>query len=720
MKFKLLLVFFMIGTGLTLAQLGKTKDTKEYPLISIHDIQYIDAVGDNGFVPSVHTGDTVRVRGAIMVSPMVDPTSNRTPIMYYGARWGSYIQDTSAQASEGWGGLNVLQNDTTGSNQNTFFDLVDTTNVVELTGVVTTYGQTNELFLLIDPVTPVNIVGNISKRPEPLQLTMTDFMKNGITENSGVKYSGMYVELKNVVSSDRNTSSGGFNINDGDGNSIIVYPQSRYYRLDGNKMPGSTYEPPADGTPIHSIRGIITVYNNTFEILPLYPGDITITATPPTISNVTRDVIQVNTNQAVSISAKVVDLDGTVENVFLKYRVGDGSRMSVEMTKSVTEDDVYTGTIPGISEDSTLVDFYLSASDNDGLGGYFPSDTVKGNYFFQVLDETLKIRDVQYSPFGSDYSGYNNYYVQLTGVITADTSDIPGFGSTPLRVYMQDGNGPWSGILVGTLGSNGADVINLKRGDNVTVTGKIIENYKVTSIDSLTSIVVNSSNNALPEPVVLSTGTIGKNSGGTPEAEQWESVLVKYQNVTVSDDNADGDSGPVSNNYGEIYLDDGSGDTRAELQEGNHHYNNSWDATLADNPSNIAVQTGSTFTEVTGVLFFSYSYYKLVPRKDDDFAGFVVDVKKETLEPNSFSLSQNYPNPFNPSTVINYSVKNENMVTLKVFNILGQEVSTLVSESKPAGKYSVSFNASALSSGIYFYTLQAGDFYQVKKMMLIK
>ncbi len=716
MKFKILvlLVVFM-GAGITLAQ-------SSYPLVSIHDIQFVDSVATKGWLPSVHTGDTVRVRGAIMVNPLVDATSNRNPIMYYGARWGTYIQDTSAQAQgQGWAGLNILQNDTTGSNQNTFFDLVDTTNVVEITGVVTTYGQTNELFVLLNPVTPVNIVGTIPKRPDPIQLSLTDLMQSGVVDQSGYKYSGMYVEFHNVISSDRNTSSGAFSINDGNGNKVAVYPQSRYFRLDANKLPGSTYQVPQDGTPINSIRGIVTLYNNSYELLPLYPNDIYITATPPVISNILRDKVQVNTNQSVTISAKIYDLDGTVSSADLHYKIGSNSRVVLPMTASGSNDSIYTATIPGVSTDSTMVNFFISSKDNDGLTSYSPSDTVNGNYFYQVLDETLTIRDVQYSPYGSGYSGYNGYYVTLSGIVTADTSDIPGFGTTPLRVYMQDGSGPWTGILIGTLGSHGVDVLNLKRGDSVTLNGKIVENFGVTSIDSLTSIVKNSSNNTLPDAVTVTTGEIGKNTSGTVSAEQWESVLIDYQNVTVTDDNADGDSGPVSNNYGEIYLNDNSGDTRVELQDGNHHYENLWDATLANDPLNKQVTLGSTFSELRGILFYSFGYYKLVPRKDDDFMGFVTDVKKDnSTVPVSFNLSQNYPNPFNPTTMINFSIPKESMVSLKIYNILGQEVKTLVSETKTAGKYTVSFDASSLSSGVYFYTLHAGNFYQVKKMMLLK
>jgi len=88
--------------------------------------------------------------------------------------------------------------------------------------------------------------------------------------------------------------------------------------------------------------------------------------------------------------------------------------------------------------------------------------------------------------------------------------------------------------------------------------------------------------------------------------------------------------------------------------------------------------------------------------------------------PSSFELYQNYPNPFNPSTTISWQSPLSSWQTLKVYDVLGNEVAILVDEYKPAGSYEVEFNASKLSSGIYFYKLQAGEFSDTKKLLLVK
>ena len=86
----------------------------------------------------------------------------------------------------------------------------------------------------------------------------------------------------------------------------------------------------------------------------------------------------------------------------------------------------------------------------------------------------------------------------------------------------------------------------------------------------------------------------------------------------------------------------------------------------------------------------------------------------------SFELYQNYPNPFNPSTKIKFFNPKSSFVNLKVYNVLGKEAATLVNEERPAGNYEVDFNATDLPSGVYFYRLQAGDFIETKKMVLLR
>jgi hypothetical protein len=109
--------------------------------------------------------------------------------------------------------------------------------------------------------------------------------------------------------------------------------------------------------------------------------------------------------------------------------------------------------------------------------------------------------------------------------------------------------------------------------------------------------------------------------------------------------------------------------------------------------------------------------------KQIDFDGifeYSNEIEVEIVSPNEFALEQNYPNPFNPSTSIKYALKSRQFVQIKIYDVLGNEVTTLVNEEKQPGVYEVEFNASELSSGTYIYKLTAGNFSAIRKMLLLK
>jgi len=138
---------------------------------------------------------------------------------------------------------------------------------------------------------------------------------------------------------------------------------------------------------------------------------------------------------------------------------------------------------------------------------------------------------------------------------------------------------------------------------------------------------------------------------------------------------------------------------------------------IIDTTYSIQLQNGKYFWKVKS--YTSSSTYTF-----SNVMSFVVniptDVNSEKDTPFEFYLDQNFPNPLNPSTTIKYSIPKSSQVTLKIFNTLGEELETLVNEDKPVGTYEVNWNAANLPSGVYFYRLQAGDFVETKKMILIK
>jgi hypothetical protein len=101
-------------------------------------------------------------------------------------------------------------------------------------------------------------------------------------------------------------------------------------------------------------------------------------------------------------------------------------------------------------------------------------------------------------------------------------------------------------------------------------------------------------------------------------------------------------------------------------------------------------------------------------------AGPLTSVEEIPGTPIEYALEQNYPNPFNPSTLIRFSIPEQGLVNIKVFNLLGEEIATLLNGELSRGNYEVNFDGAKLSSGVYFYTITANNFVATKKMMLIK
>jgi len=136
----------------------------------------------------------------------------------------------------------------------------------------------------------------------------------------------------------------------------------------------------------------------------------------------------------------------------------------------------------------------------------------------------------------------------------------------------------------------------------------------------------------------------------------------------------------------------------------------------AANPSvTLLNQNDSTIMEMSfdpGVYSYrAYAYASQIPTAVSS-SGAGLPVKT--------ALFQNYPNPFNPSTIISFTLPGKTFVSLKVFDILGKEAASIVSEEMPAGSYNRQWNAANISSGIYFYRLQTGSFTETKKMILLK
>ena len=702
MKKGLLILFALFASNLF---------AQTYPEVSIKEIQFQtnDALLTAGLTNSepkpelAVSGDTVIVTGVVMNSPYegVNPDSNKT--LHAGVP-AIYLQDPNSRE---WSGVLVRDKGLSDA-----FAILDTGVVVKFKATVSEYFTTTQLNTV--DFQAADIIG-VQARPKPVLLTLDSLVEKGSGNPNYLaeKWEGVYVEFQNVTTTEpKAIGYNTYKIFDENNSTIVVGNNSDLYRNTNAPLPG---------TKLTKIRGYIETRTNItggwFIINPVYEDDVVYGEVfPPNISDVTRDIAEIKYGNDVTISAIIKDIDGTVASAQIIYDVNETLQTPIDMTQ--TNDSLWSGVIPA-QNDSSLISFFIKAIDNGNSVSNFPTDTVKSKYFYSVLDRPLTINDVQYSPYGSGYSGYNNYTVTVEGVVTADTSDINGDGSSGAQTYIQNGTGLWSGIQI-----FGTATETLKLNDKVSVTGIVNEQYGITRIGNLDAgvqVTLLGNDGTGPEPMEIATAIIGGSHSGDLPAEAYEGILVKYVSVTVIDENADGNVGPGvdgNRNYGEIIVADGSGvGTRVELQDGSNQYHNFWDASIENDP--IRVYEAATFDELVGIMFYSHGNYKLIPRKNSDFVGYT-DVTENVITPETFSLSQNYPNPFNPTTVIKYSLPEVTNVKLKVYDMLGREIKTLVNQEQSAGVYNVEFNASNLSSGVYFYRIEAGNFVASKKLLLLK
>jgi hypothetical protein len=236
---------------------------------------------------------------------------------------------------------------------------------------------------------------------------------------------------------------------------------------------------------------------------------------------------------------------------------------------------------------------------------------------------------------------------------------------------------------------------------------------------STTSSMQVTSNDLLPGTTYY-WRVVAHNSGGWGIPSSFSSFTTAGEDVFGSIGNlSDGvidliAEEDISNNQGNILLN--------RLEQAEHHLNLGHETIAVLNM--YLFKARIIILRISGQI--SETTFDALNYSTDGVIDLISDIQgrptafNEVLQPKTYALTQNYPNPFNPSTTIEYSVPENAYVSLKIFDMTGREISTLVSKQQETGTYIVNWNASNLSSGVYFYRLDAGNFTATKKMMLVK
>ncbi len=408
---------------------------QSYPEVTIKDIQFApeDSLIAYGLLnqepkPS-YVGDTVTITGVVMNPTYEGANPDSIESLHHGAP-SFYLMD---QNNPEWGGIIIRD-----VAESSAFAILDSGLVVKLTGEVVEYFTTTELD--ISGFEASNVIG-IQPRPKPVPLTLDSFVVRGTGTPifAAEKWESVYVELENLtVINNQAIGSNSFIIGDENNSQIIVYTKSDYFRRRSAPLPGSK---------INRIAGFIETRNNVangwYLINPVFEEDLVYGESPPNISGVQRNRGIVRPGEEVEVTTQVTDNDKTapVKEVNLFYGLnGSNNFTKVAMTLADPIDSTWSAVIPG-QEDMALVAYYIQASDDKNFISSNPSNIVNDLYYYTVISGDLTIKDIQYNPFNGGFSSFNGYEVTVSGVVTADTTDIEGDGSNigPSGLYAGSG-----------------------------------------------------------------------------------------------------------------------------------------------------------------------------------------------------------------------------------------------------------------------------------------
>ncbi len=556
---------------------------------------------------SPRVGDTVTVVGVVYAAPR--SSAGGPPLFALGNAFTLYMMD---EAGGAWSGLNVRASDSLAADA-ILVTAIDTGQVVRLTGVVTQYYNTTQFEIGIgsgwNADVMVEILDDLGHRPDPTKINITDLVNGGPLSDIPMaqQWEGAYVLIEGaqVGTVTQNTSTGRYTwtITDGQGNSIGVYDQSIHFR-GGSQGFDPNWAPPAPGTTISAIRGVITSSGQGIVIAPIYPGDIVLGTFPPVVTALTRDIAIPKSTETVSVSCTVEDSnpEGTISSVKLIWGLHEGGadveKGQIGMTYDPGSKEA-AGQIPA-QADGAIVWYYIQATDNDNETVVFPGDILAGRPFYIVRDGALRIRDIQYTPYSDGNTGAIGGTVTIRGTVVGGADDLG-------MIFIQDDTAPWSGLMV----RGDESIRSLVTGQDVSVTGVVEERFNVTSVGNAT-LTTDHGIATVPAPVALTTGVFENLTvlDGNADAEQWEGMLTIFNDLTVTSSNPDAPTG----DYGEVLVDDGSGGMRVDD-------NGTWKEVYTNDPTEtgkIYLAVGTTIESVTGVMYFSFSYYKLEPRTASD------------------------------------------------------------------------------------------------------
>lgn len=682
----------MVLTGLTA--------WAQYPLVTVQQIQTVSGPTLAACVDtSSLNGDTVRIRAVVTTVPDSAAFTNATR----GQMW----------VRSGYGpfsGLDIIQ--FSDPNLNGMSSLV-VGDSVELTGSVLEFSGHETELVLLDGV-QITILGagatvtptlvNIADLNDPTQANIL---------TTGETWEGQYIEVQNATVVSVDPFSGGtrvsFVIQDGAGNRLNVTDKFFAQRLPSGNPAGHFIAPNVGDTYTY-IRGIISHSPNGctgasngrgYELSPTqWPTDYGLASAAPSIIAVSRSVVTPTSSQTVTINANILDNSQNVASANLFYAVGVGTtsytQVAMTLSAGTNQNGTWTAAIPA-QADGSFVKYYVCASDNNGNQSCNRAvPTGSDPFFYTVRDNGTTIVDVQYVPttFGSANSGYDDMTVTVEGVVTASAeANNLGF------VFIQQENElAWAGLML----TDNPSLATLTIGQKVRVTGTVNESFNFTRLEQVSSIQVIGTGAITPLTLSPSNFTTYSHANNEPYEGMLVDLACSGGCVYVVDNNADAPSNFAEYRVGCDIFNPIDGCrvlagrvTSTSFSSLNFSYVN--DAQWVVNVPQIIVQNGDDFGKLRGIIVYTFSNMKILPRNNDD-AIFTAGCGL-SVEDGITGAIELYPNPVDASFRVRYNIQGLNSdATATIYDLMGRPVK-VVRLNGSNGE--VSIDATELAAGQY-------------------
>jgi hypothetical protein len=521
---------------------------------------------------------------------------------------------------------------------------------VELAGLVTEYYYVTELRLFVGCYEEV---ATGVTQPDPLVLS-TNALN---TATAGVeRYEGVLVRVENVNVTNDSLGNGEWEINDGTGPCRV--DDDAYY-----------FYTPRTGDVLEAVQGVCYYSFSYYKIEPRDDGDI---VGPPAIYSLRYSPHAPTSSDQVTFSCTSYGAN-TITSVKLFYSITGGAPFD-SVSMATAGDSVYSVGGIGPYPNDTVVDYYVEVWDD---GAYSSRKPIAGTYDFRIGMNT--IYEVQ-SNLGADgdSSALAGEPVNLSGIVTAASGEFSYY-----YFYLQNSyGGPDTPAFDGVKVYDRTGTVSVSRGDSVTISGDVWEYYNETEIAMFfpEAITVHSTGNPELAPYTASPTSIGTQ-------EDWEGVLVAATDVVVADDDL---------GFGEWMI-AASGNPADSCRVGDDAYY-TYDPLL-----------GESLAYVYGVGTYAFGLRFIQPRNDDDICAASEAGIDDVARPTKLMMMVK-PNPMMDGGTVRFSLPESDRVSLKIYNVQGELVKTLVDRSVEAGSHKIDWNATnnrgnRITSGIYFVRL---------------